>query len=195
MEIVSLPSAAVPEEEEPVTGPTAPDELVVERPDATPPRPQPEAAIPPPTPTTRREPPPEREVQREETPPPTPTREQPRPTPAPETDTGATGDEINVRMEGLRRDYPVYYENIIVQIRRCFRWQSGGRWTTRIRFEIARDGSVSNIRVVQPSGSFPFDIEAEGAIECAGRGRFGALPDDLPFDRLPIEFVFTPEGM
>ena len=34
-----------------------------------------------------------------------------------------------------------------------------------------------------------FDFEALGAVECAGKGRFGALPEELPFDRLPVEFT------
>ena len=104
----------------------------------------------------------------------------------------ASGDDINIQMEGLQRDYPEYYQRIIVEIRRCFRWREGGGWSTRVRFEIGRAGSVSNIRVVQPSGNVIFDIEAEGAIECAG-GRFGELPETLQLDRLPVEFVFTPD--
>jgi hypothetical protein len=33
-----------------------------------------------------------------------------------------------------------------------------------------------------------------GAVDCAGRGRFGPLPEDLPFETLPVEFSFRPTG-
>jgi len=44
------------------------------------------------------------------------------------------------------------------------------------------------------SGSTAFDFEAIGAVECAGQGRFGQLPDELPYDRLPVQFDFRPPG-
>jgi hypothetical protein len=44
------------------------------------------------------------------------------------------------------------------------------------------------------SGSTAFDFEAIGAVECAGQGRFGQLPDELPYDRLPVQFDFRPTG-
>lgn len=195
IEIVSLPPAAEVEEPE-LDEPDAavPEELVVETPDPTPPDPEPD---PVPVPAEEPEPEPDPEPDPDPEPPtPSPPEEDPAPpatTESAETEVG--GEDINTRMEGLRRDYPVYYENIIRQIRRCFRWRGGGRWSTRVRFEITRSGSVSDIRVIQPSGSPTFDIEAEGAVECAGRGsRFGPLPEDLPFDRLPVEFMFTPDG-
>ena len=33
-----------------------------------------------------------------------------------------------------------------------------------------------------------------GAVDCAGNGRFGPLPEDLPYDRFPIKFSFRPQG-
>jgi len=111
------------------------------------------------------------------------------------TDTaGVGGSGINVRMEGLRRDYPVYYNNIIVQITRCFRWQGQGSWETTVYFVIHEDGTVTDLDFVKRSGNSNFDFEAMGAVECAGRGRFGALPDDLPWDVLPVQFNFRPQG-
>lgn len=105
-----------------------------------------------------------------------------------------SGEDIRVKMEGLRRDYPQYYNNIIVQMARCFRWQGSGNWSAIIDFVIRRDGSVTDIKVAQPSGNPVFDIDAMGAAECAGKGRLGALPKDLPYDRLPVRFRFTPSG-
>jgi outer membrane biosynthesis protein TonB len=114
---------------------------------------------------------------------------------APASPTGAEGGEgINVRLEGVRRDYPEYYNNIIRQIFRCFRWQGQGNWETTVYFVIHRDGQVSDLAVRAKSGNPTFDIEAMGAVECAGRGRFGNLPEDLPWDVLPVQFRFSPEG-
>lgn len=198
VEIVSPPAAAT---EDPEPEPAAPeDELVVERPDAapeTPPEealPEPEATPedPDPEPETREDPP-------EDTPPdPTP-EEEPRTT-APETtaeESDTSGEDIEIRMEGLRRDFPEYYGNIIRQIRRCFRPPPGlpGGLETTVYFVIRQDGTVTDLRFVEQSGNPDFDFEALGAVgDCAGRGRFGSLPDELPYERLPIQFTFRPSG-
>lgn len=105
-----------------------------------------------------------------------------------------SGEDIRVKMEGLRRDYPQYYNNIIVQMARCFRWDGGGDWSAVVEFVIHKDGSVTDIKVAQPSGNPVFDIDAMGAAECAGKGRLGSLPKDLPYDRLPVRFRFTPSS-
>ncbi len=105
-----------------------------------------------------------------------------------------TGEGLEVRIEGLRRDYPAYYNNIIRQVLRCFRWQDGGRWETEVFFYIERDGVAEDIRFLSRSGNTAFDFEAMGAVDCAGNGRFGPLPEDLPYDRFPIKFSFRPQG-
>lgn len=168
------------------------EELVVEEPD-----PQPEAPPPPeqreevtPPPETRPEPP------RPEPPRPDPPKEEPRQATAPEPEAPAAergGEDINVRMEGLRRDYPQYYANIVSQLRRCFRAPTG-RHSATLRFVIHRDGTVSEIEKVESTGSLAFDVLAIEAVECAGNGRFGPLPDDFAWDVLPIEFFFAPRG-
>ena len=61
-------------------------------------------------------------------------------------------------------------------------------------FVIRRDGSVADLDFVKRSGSTAFDFDAMGAVECAGKGRFGGLPEDLPFDLLPVQFNFQPQG-
>ena len=104
------------------------------------------------------------------------------------------GEDINVRIEGLRRDYPDYYNNIIRQIQRCFRWRGTEELRASIYFVINRDGSISNVDVVESSRNMPFDIEAMGAAECAGaRDRLGPLPETFQFDQLPIVFKFDPK--
>lgn len=153
--------------------------------------------LPPPTP----EPEPEPEVVAEPEPEPL---EEPEPEPeTPQPDVVAQPDvaietastqEMVVRMEGLRRDYPQYYDQIVTEITRCFRWNGGGNWTTVIRFEIGSDGGIpdSSIQIYSPSTSGAFDIEAFGAVACAGGGRLGPLPEDLPYDALRVQFTFQP---
>lgn len=172
----------------------APEELQIETPD-----PDPEPTVEEPEPTEREPEPTERaeEPQPRETPPePTdePEESEEARSPDPDPSTATTGEDIRIRMEGLRRDFPAYYENIIQQIQRCFRWRGEGNPRATVRFTIASDGSVDDLRVHRGSGNFNFDLEAMGAVECAGRGRFGALPSDFPWDILPIEFTFNPGG-
>ncbi|GMV05448.1 MAG: hypothetical protein AMXMBFR53_17260 [Gemmatimonadota bacterium] len=190
VEIVSPPPAAQAD----VVAP-AQQELVVERPDPEPPQPEEQKAPvveekPKPKPA---EPQPKARVEQpkeaaEEAKPATstekPAEEKPR----------ESGEGINVRMEGLRRDFPVYYQNIITQINRCLRWRGAGNWATTVYFVIRRDGTVTDLDVVRRSGNATFDFEAMGAVECAGKGRFGPLPEDLPWEILPVQFEFKPPG-
>ena len=126
------------------------------------------------------------EVEEEETPPSAPD--------PPPDEIDESGEGINVRLEGVRRDYPAYYNNIIRQIFNCFRWRGGGNWEATVFFMIEREGTVADMRFLSRSGSTAFDFEAIGAVECAGQGRFGQLPDELPYDRLPVQFDFRPPG-
>ena len=185
IELVSPLPAAQAEEIRPAT-----EELVVERPDPTPPPPEvPEDAVIVEDPEPADEP-------EEARPDPPETAEEASRAAAPDGESEAeeSGQGLNVRMEGLRRDYPAYYDNIIRQIQRCFRWRGEGRWATVLYFEILRDGTVEELRVLESSGNMIFDIEAQGAVECAGRGRFGPLPEELPYDRFPIRFSIDPRG-
>jgi hypothetical protein len=52
---------------------------------------------------------------------------------------------------------------------------------------------VRDIHFVTRSGSFAFDLDAQGAIEAAGNTRaFGPLPDGWDADVLPVSFYFKP---
>ncbi len=188
IELVSpAPPARAPEPE------TAAEDFVVERPDPTPP-PPPEAEAPAPIePEPKPRPDPPEPTPDRTPPPPEPADRQPAAQPdAPEEPARETGESIEVRMEGLQRDYPEYYNNIIRQMGRCFQWTGADNLRAVIYFEILRDGSVRGSRIVQSSNSAMFDIEALGAAECAGNGKLGPLPDDLPMERFPIRFEFNP---
>ena len=206
--LVSPPSAAAAE----VVQPAQEEELVVETP-VTEPEPEEtvEDEIPPPPeedPEPDEEPPPDPEP--EEEPPPDPQPEPSEDAPAPDPDlppeeaatdepteeTAESGEDIDIRVAGVRRDYPEYYNNIIRQIRRCFRWRGEGNPTGMLQFVIEQDGTIpgNTIEVVRPSGTVEFDFEMMGAVECAS-GRLGDLPDGYPFPTLPIRFSFDPNAI
>jgi outer membrane biosynthesis protein TonB len=174
----------------------AKEEIVIERPDPEPPPPEPETEEP--VPVEDPEPEPAREESPkpvDETPPEVAEEAAVAAAPEPPKETAeVTGEALNVRIEGLRRDYPQYYANIIRQIQRCFRWQQGGNWETTVFFYIEREGGAADIQFVTRSGSTAFDFESMGAVECAGQGRFGPLPEELPYDRFPVRFRFRPAG-
>jgi len=191
IELVSPPPAAQAEERAPER-----EEVVIERPtpEPTPPTPEPEQ----PTLEVERPPPQQEPERREPEPEPPEPDVEPAPAAAPETPPEepppTSGEGLNVRMEGLRRDFPAYYENIIRQIQRCFRWQGGGGWSAQVYFVIRRDGTVRDLDFRTRSGNTSFDFEAMGAVECAGQGRFGPLPEDLPYESQPVLFEFQPSG-
>ena len=176
-----------------VAAPPVPEEqLVVETPQDPEPAPEPEEEEPV---VAEEDPEPEPEVDTlppvEEDPPPAP--ETPAPAETEEIEDG--GDDVNVRLEGLRRDYPAYYQNITNQIERCFRPPDSGSGEVVVRFLILKDGTTSDIDVGRSSGSFAYDLEALSAIECAGRlGRLGPLPEDYQWEVLPVEFTISRKG-
>lgn len=184
IDIVSPPPARMTE----TPAPPQEEELVVETPDPVPPPEEPE-----PDPVVEETP-----TREESRPEPTPTPPPPEPEPLeeagdPDPSETESGEDINVRMEGLQRDYPAYYENIIRQMNRCMRFNGPGGLKTSVYFEINRDGSVNSRRVefVSRSGNAGFDFAVMEAVECAGSGRLGALPPELGLDRFPIIFEVT----
>jgi outer membrane biosynthesis protein TonB len=133
-------------------------------------------------------------------PPPTETRHEPPPkTSAPvapaEGETPSTGTDVaTIKTPGLQFPYPEYLRNIVTQVYRNWDRETARQSNfAEISFLILRDGSVRDIRFVTRSGSFSFDLGAQGAIEAAGNSRsFGPLPDGWDADVLPVSFYFKP---
>jgi periplasmic protein TonB len=149
----------------------------------TPPKPTKTPALPKPKPA------PPTEVKKE--PPP----KTAAPTTPAEGETPSTGSDVaTIKTPGLAFPYPEYLRNIVTQIYQ--RWDRGTgqqRNFAEISFLILRDGSVREIHFVTRSGSFAFDLNAQGAIEAAGNSRaFGPLPDGWENDVLPVSFYFKP---
>jgi periplasmic protein TonB len=133
-------------------------------------------------------------------PPPTETKREPPPkTSAPvapaEGETPSTGTDVaTIKTPGLQFPYPEYLRNIVTQVYRNWDREAARQNNfAEISFLILRDGSVRDIRFVTRSGSFAFDLSAQGAIEAAGNARsFGPLPDGWDADVLPVSFYFKP---
>jgi protein TonB len=115
--------------------------------------------------------------------------------PAPTAGGGERGgrgtDVANIRTEGIDFPYPGYLENIVRQIALVFHPPRGSPLKAEVMFLIRRDGSISGFQFTQRSGSFTFDLEAQGAVEAAAR-KFGPLPSGFRDDVLPVFFSFDP---
>ena len=110
-------------------------------------------------------------------------------------ETPSTGTDVaTIKTPGLAFPFPEYLRNIVTQVYQ--RWDRASAKQSNfaeISFMILKDGSVRDIRFVTRSGSFAFDIDAQGAIEAAGNSRaFGQLPDGWEADVLPVSFYFKP---
>src|SRR5207248_1288350 len=114
-----------------------------------------------------------------------------QPLPGERPSTGS--DPLTVSTEGIEFPFPEYTNNIIAQI--AIRWQRPQQSTpldAEIGFLVHRDGSISDMQFIKRSGSFGFDLEAQGAIEEAGRRKaFGPLPDGWTSDVLFVRFYFS----
>lgn len=122
--------------------------------------------------------------------------QEPPPVPAPKAGGGPIGgkgtDVATVQTEGIDFPFPGYLNNIVRQIALRFNpadANSGRR--AEVRFVIRRDGSVIGIAFVTRSGSYAFDLEAQGAVEAAA-SQFGPLPEGFHDDALPVVFSFDP---
>ena len=169
----------------------------------SPPKEAPEAPVPPraekvakaPTVPSKPKPASTKAAPKEVTP--TPPVPAPRTQPAaPAAGGGPTGgkgtDVANVRTEGIDFPFPGYLNNIVRQIKVRFNPPAGSQ-RAEVMFILHRDGTVSNLRFLTRSGSYEFDLEAQGAIEAAaGNKAFGPLPEGFPEDALPIVFSFDP---
>ncbi len=160
-----------------------------------PPEEKPAPVKPKPTPPPKKPAPPEPKP-----PPPTDTPREPTPpTQAPvkplKGETPSTGTDVaTIKTPGLEFPYPEYLRNIVGQVyQRWDREDARQDNFAEISFMILRDGSIRDIRFVTRSGSFAFDLSAQGAIEAAGNaGAFGPLPDGWDTDVLPVSFYFKP---
>jgi protein TonB len=105
---------------------------------------------------------------------------------------GAGTDVATVHTEGIEFPFPGYLNNIVRQIALNFKpSDTNSALRAEVMFLIYRDGSVKIVRFVTRSGSYAFDLEAQGAIESAGPN-FGRLPDGFHDDVLPVVFSFDP---
>ena len=175
--------------------PTPPPE---EKPAPTPPKPAPPKDQP--APVAPKPPKPAKTAPAPAPKPPTESEREPAPqtaapvAPAP-GETPSTGSDVaTIKTPGLAFPYPEYLRNIVTQVYQ--RWDRASAKQSNfaeISFLLLRDGSVRDIRFVTRSGSFAFDIDAQGAIEAAGNARaFGELPDGWEADVLPVSFYFKP---
>ena len=106
----------------------------------------------------------------------------------------STGSDVaTVSTEGVEFPFPEYLQNMVSQILR--RWQRPAPGTpleAEVSFLVHRDGSITNLQFVKRSGSFAFDLEAQGAIEeVKGSKALGPLPDGWPAEVLFVRFYFT----
>jgi outer membrane biosynthesis protein TonB len=120
----------------------------------------------------------------------------PRSTPAPRVpgEAPSTGsDAATVSTEGVEFPFPEFLQNIVSQVLR--RWQrplDNTPLEAEVGFMVHRDGGVTDLQFVKRSGNFAFDLEAQGAIEEAGRFKaFGSLPDGWVPDVLFVRFYFS----
>jgi periplasmic protein TonB len=159
-----------------------------------PPEEKPAPVKPPPKPAKAPAPPKPKPAPPSEQPKEPPPKTAAEATPAP-GETPSTGSDVaTIKTPGLAFPYPEYLRNIVTQIYQ--RWDRGSakqRSFAEISFLILRDGSVRDIHFVTRSGSFAFDLNAQGAVEAAGNSRaFGALPEGWDADVLPVSFYFKP---
>ncbi len=181
VELVAAPAPPPQAKPAPEATPRPPaDEPAPSKPAPKPPKPAPEKPKPvAPKPPARTEPNP-----------PATSRTQPLPGETPSTG----NDAVTVSTPGLQFPFPDYLRNIVQEVYR--RWQrplGNAALRAEVSFLIMRDGTVREIKLTRPSGSFSFDLSAQGAVEAAGTSHaFGQLPDGYPADVLPVSFYFTP---
>lgn len=138
---------------------------------------------------SRATPPPTRDQTKREAAPRTTPTNQPLPGEKP-----STGNDVaTVSTEGVAFPFPEYLQNIVSEVLR--RWQRPAQSTplqAEVSFFVHRDGSVTDLQFIRRSGNFAFDLEAQGAVEEAGRFHaFGTLPDGWKSDVLFVRFYFS----
>lgn len=105
---------------------------------------------------------------------------------------GKGSDVATVQTEGIDFPFPGYLNNIVRQIALNFKpSDTNSALRAEVMFLIYRDGRVKIVRFVTRSGSYAFDLEAQGSVESAAPN-FGPLPDGFHDDVLPVVFSFDP---
>jgi outer membrane biosynthesis protein TonB len=160
-----------------------------DRPAAEQPAPVPAAKPPPKSTVSRAAPPPNADRTQREAAPRTTPNAQPLPGERP-----STGHDVaTVSTEGVEFPFPEYLQNIVSQVLR--RWQRPEQSTpleAEVSFFVHRDGSVTGLQLIHRSGNYGFDLEAQGAVEAAGRFKaFGDLPAGWPAEVLFVRFYFS----
>lgn len=173
----------------PAPPPAPPPAAPPSRPTASVPRPAPRPTPPPPAPPAAARPPAPAA--------PGDSKAPPGPTAAPGAAPGTGSDPASIRTDGVEFPFPGYLRNVVAQVYRRWRPPSGNsNLEAEVLFLVHRDGSISGLQFVRRSGSFSFDLEAQGAVEAAARANaFGALPPGYGPDVLPVSFFFSPRMM
>lgn len=190
-ETPAQPAAAAPPPA-PATAAPAP------RPEA--PTPKPEVRTPAPSRTPARAPAPAPSAPPRApatTPPPAPSTQPGAPTPNTAAAPGTGTDAATIRTEGVEFPFPGYLRNLVAQVYRRWRPPAGNvDLEAEMLFFVHRNGTISGLQFVKRSGSFGFDLEAQGAVEAAARaGAFGTLPAGFGPDMLPVSFFFSPRSL
>lgn len=190
--VASTQAAPVPEPPRPAAAPA-----VTRTPPApvTPPRSGVPAAAPAPRPAAATPEPPAAASRTPAAPPsPPPSAAAPSSPLAPGATPGVGADPATVRTEGVEFPFPGYLRNLVAQVYRRWRPPStNAALQAEVFFFVHRDGSVTGLQFIRRSGSFAFDLEAQGAVEAATRAAaFGPLPDGYAADVLPVSFFFSP---
>jgi outer membrane biosynthesis protein TonB len=160
----------------------------VDRPAAALPAPAPLAKAPKSTVAKAAPPPVSDNTQREAAP-----RTTPKAAPLPGEKPSTGSDVATVSTEGVEFPFPEYLQNIVAQVLR--RWQRPLQSTpleSEVSFFVQQDGSVKDLQFIKRSGNFAFDLEAQGAVEEAGRFKaFGPLPEGWGAHVLFVRFYFS----
>ena len=121
----------------------------------------------------------------------------PAPSPNTQNAPGNGTDAATIRTEGVEFPFPGYLRNLVAQVYRRWRPPAGNvDLEAEMLFFVHRDGTITGLQFVKRSGSFAFDLEAQGAVESAARaGAFGALPSGFGPETLPVSFFFSPRSL
>lgn len=115
-----------------------------------------------------------------------------KPVAPPTAGSGQTGgkgsDVIGIDLKGTAFPFEPYLKNIVREISLAYSSSASASLVAEVKFIIHRNGSVTGIEIVKPSGNRSFDREAFGTVESVRN--FGALPSGWADDVLVVYFTF-----